>query len=106
VFNNKGKAKIYNASGAEKSNGALATGDKIVINGTSEASTYTIAVRGDTSGDGAIKINDLILVQSHILGTKMLSGAKLYAGDTSYDGPVKINDLILIQSHILEKGKL
>lgn len=106
VVNNKGKAKIYNASGAEKSNGALATGDKIVINGTSEASTYTIAVRGDTSGDGAIKINDLILVQSHILGTKMLSGAKLYAGDTSYDGPVKINDLILIQSHILEKGKL
>lgn len=106
VVNNKGKAKIYNASGAEKTNGNLATGDKIVINGTSEASTYTIAVRGDTSGDGAIKINDLILVQSHILGTKVLTGAKLFAGDTSYDGPVKINDLILIQSHILEKGKL
>ena len=106
VVNNKGKAKIYNASGVEKSSGNLATGDKIVINGTSEASTYTIAVRGDTTGDGVIKINDLILVQSHILGTNVLTGAKLFAGDTTYDGPVKINDLILIQSHILEKGNL
>lgn len=106
VVNNKGKAKIYNANGNEKASGSLATGDKIVINGTSDAATYTIAVRGDTSGDGLIKINDLILVQSHILGTKGLSGAKLFAGDTSYDGVVKINDLILIQSKILGKGNL
>ena len=106
VVNNKGKAKVYNASGAEKASGNLATGDKIIINGTSEAMTYTIAVRGDTTGDGAIKINDLILVQSHILGTKVLSGVKLFAGDPSYDGVVKINDLILIQSKILGKGYL
>ena len=53
---------------------------------SSGTSTVTVETDNTYSGDGAVKINDLILVQSHILGTKMLSGAKLYAGDTSYDG--------------------
>ena len=81
-------------------------GDKIVINGSSDAATYYIAVRGDTSGDGVVKINDLILVQSHILGTRLLTDVRLYAGDVNYDGAIKINDLILVQSHILGKGNL
>ena len=106
VVKNNGTAKIYDASGKAKASGNLATGDKIVINGTSEAYTYTIAVRGDTSGDGLIKINDLILIQSHILGTRKLTDVKLYAGDVNYDGTAKINDLILVQSKILGKGNL
>lgn len=106
VVTNKGTAKVYDAAGNLKANGALATGDKIVINGSSDASTYYIAVRGDTSGDGVVKINDLILVQSHILGTRSLTDVRLYAGDVNYDGAVKINDLILVQSHILGKGNL
>ena len=91
VVTNKGTAKVYDAAGNLKANGALATGDKIVING---------------SGDGVVKINDLILVQSHILGTRLLTDVRLYAGDVNYDGAVKINDLILVQSHILGKGNL
>ena len=106
VVTNKGSAKVYDAAGNLKASGALATGDKIVINGTSDAATYYIAVRGDTSGDGVVKINDLILVQSHILGARLLTDVKLYAGDVNYDGVIKINDLILIQSHILGKGNL
>ena len=106
VVNNKGTAKIYNSAGKLKASGNLATGDKIVINGTSEAYTYTIAVRGDTSGDGLIKINDLILIQSHILGTRKLTDVKFFAGDVNYDGSAKINDLILVQSKILGKGNL
>lgn len=106
VVANKGTAKVYDANGNLKENGALATGDKIVINGTSEAATYTIAVRGDTNGDANVKINDLILVQSHILGTRVLTDVRLFAADVNYDGAVKINDLILVQSHILGKGNL
>ena len=106
VVTNKGTAKVYDAAGNLKTNGALATGDKIVINGSSDAATYYIAVRGDTSGDGVVKINDLILVQSHILGTRLLTDVRLYAGDVNYDGAIKINDLILVQSHILGKGNL
>ncbi|MBQ8659907.1 MAG: hypothetical protein IJ475_03630 [Bacilli bacterium] len=106
VTNNKGNASVVDRSGKVKTSGNLATGDKITIKGTTESKTYIISVRGDTNGDGIVKINDLILVQSHILETRKLDGDKFLAGDVNYDGVVKINDLILVQSHILEKGNL
>ena len=53
-----------------------------------------------------VKINDLILVQSHILGKTKLTNEKLYAADVNYDSYVKINDLILVQSYILGKISL
>lgn len=106
VSSNKGKATIVGSNNKSKTTGNLATGDKITITGTSETKEFTIAVRGDVNGDGAVKINDLILVQSHILKKATLSGYKFYAGDVNYDGTVKINDLILIQSQILGKVNL
>lgn len=106
VTSNKGQASVVNSSNKNKTTGALASGDKITISGTNEKKVYTIAVRGDVNGDGAVKINDLILVQSHILNKGKLTGYKLYAGDTNYDGAVKINDLIMIQSQILDKLNL
>ena len=106
VTKNKGEAKITDINGKVKSSGSFVTGDKITIVGTSEEKTFDIAVRGDISGDGIVKINDLILVQSHILEKNTLKDIKMYAADVNYDGIVKINDLILVQSHILEKNKL
>ena len=106
VTSNKGQASVVNSSNKSKTTGALASGDKITISGTNEKKVYTIAVRGDVNGDGSVKINDLILVQSHILNKGKLIGYKLYAGDTNYDGAVKINDLIMIQSQILGKLNL
>lgn len=106
VTSNKGQASVVNSSNKSKTTGALASGDKITISGTNEKKVYTIAVRGDVNGDGSVKINDLILVQSHILNKGKLTGYKLYAGDTNYDGAVKINDLIMIQSQILDKLNL
>ena len=106
VTSNKDQASVVNSSNKNKTTGALASGDKITISGTNEKKVYTIAVRGDVNGDGAVKINDLILVQSHILNKGKLTGYKLYAGDTNYDGAVKINDLIMIQSQILGKLNL
>ncbi|MDE5888619.1 MAG: hypothetical protein K2H20_01220 [Bacilli bacterium] len=106
VQKNGGVAQVTNANGNVVTTGVLMTGYKIKIKGTSEELTYTISVRGDVNGDGVVKINDLILVQSHILGTRTVTGDKFYAADVNYDGNVKINDLILIQSHILGKGNL
>lgn len=106
VTKNKGEAKVTDSAGKAKSSGSFVTGDKITIVGTSEEKTFSIAVRGDISGDGIIKINDLILVQSHILEKNTLKDIKMYAADVNYDGVIKINDLILVQSHILEKNKL
>lgn len=106
VTKNKGEASVTDSTGKAKASGSYVTGDKITIKGTSESKTFTIAVRGDINGDGMVKINDLILVQSHILEKNILTGVKFYAADVNYDGYIKINDLILVQSHILEKSNL
>ncbi len=105
VTKNGGSAIVTDSKGKNKT-GSLATGDKITIKGTKETKTFTIAVRGDLSGDGVVKINDLILIQSHILGSRTLTGEMLLSADINYDGVVKINDLILVQSAILGKANL
>ena len=106
ITKNGGSVVIKNSSGVVKTSGSLATGDTITISGTNESKTFTISVRGDTSGDGLIKINDLILVQSHILKKVNLDGYKFYGADLNYDGAIKINDLVMIQSYILGKISL
>ncbi len=103
---NNGEATITDKDGKSKKDNVLVTGDKITIKGTSESKTYIISVRGDINGDGAVKINDLILLQSHILEKTKLTNEKMYAADINYDSNLKINDLILIQSYILGKLSL
>ncbi len=106
VTKNRGEAKVTNYEGKVKASGSFATGDKIIIKGTSESKTFTIAVRGDVNGDGLIDLKDFVLVQSHILEKRTLSDIYTYAGDVNYDGKIVLADFVLIQSHILNKKSL
>ena len=103
VVTNKGTASVIDVNGVEKTSGNLATGDKIIIKGTTEEKSYIIAVRGDTNGDGKVSINDFVMIQSHILEKYILVNEKFIAGDVNYDDKISINDFVMIQSHILEK---
>ena len=106
IAKNGGIAVVRDVNGNVKGSGILATGDKIEVSGTSETVTFIISVRGDTSGDGQVKLNDFILIQSHILGKLTLENEKFYAGDVNFDNGIKLNDFILVQSHILGKLNL
>lgn len=84
-----------------KETGLLATGDSVtIVNGT-DAATFIINVKGDATGDGNINIQDLLVVQKHILGYSDLTHGYLKAGDVNNDGLVDIRDLLIIQKHIL-----
>jgi len=50
-----------------------------------------------------VDIEDLVLLQRHILGLETLSGYSKLAGDVDKDGQLKIADLQLIKDHILGK---
>jgi len=63
--------------------------------------TYPIAARGDVSGDGAISLLDLLMIQKYLLGTHTLEAANLLAGDVDSDGAVKLLDLLRVQKHLL-----
>ncbi len=101
-----GSAILSDVNGNVLYSGLLVTGNRITINGTNDALVYTIAVRGDTNGDGNVSIVDLLQIQKHILGKGNLDGYRMYAGDTNYDGKISIVDLLQIQKHILGKGNL
>ena len=105
VVNNGGKATVKNSNGTVKGSGSLVTGDVIVIEGATTA-TYTISVKGDINGDGEVKLQDFVLVQSHILGKSALAGVRFYAADINNDNAINLKDFVLIQSHILGKSSL
>ncbi len=83
------------------SSSIIATGSTITIKNSEETKTYTIVIKGDTSGDGKINALDLLQVQKNILGTYSLKDAYKLAGDTSDDGKINALDLLQVQKNIL-----
>ena len=82
-------------------NGKVGTGSKVKIKNSKEEKTYTVIIKGDTSGDGIINALDLLQVQKQILATYNLNDASGNAADTSGDGTINALDLLQIQKHIL-----
>lgn len=90
--------KYYNS----KTTGSIATEDLININGT----IYEVAVYGDISGDGAVTIKDLLLLQKYLLGSQSLTDSNKEAADVSHDNKITIKDLLLIQKYLLGTGSI
>lgn len=96
------EASIVDANGNKKVEGAIATGDKLILKTlTSAQATYDIAINGDVNGDALVDIKDLLRVQKHLLGTSNLSGIYNIAADNNYDNNLNVQDLLRIQKHIL-----
>ena len=103
-----GTAKLFNASNAQKTSGAVATGDKVSVynNEGTLKYTYSIVIYGDTNGDGKISIIDLARVQKHLLEVNKLSSSYSVAADVNRDGKISILDLARVQKHLLELTKI
>lgn len=97
-----GVGKVYTASGKEKKNGPVATGDILrLYSGSTLCSSYPIVIYGDVNGDGRISSLDLRIAQKHILGMQKLDGYALTAADSGKDGRVSSLDLRITQKYIL-----
>ncbi len=93
---------IMNSGWSTKTSGVIATGDIINV----DDKNFTAVIYGDPSGDGAVTIKDLLLVQKYLLGSQNLSGANKEAADVSKDGAVTIKDLLLVQKSLLGTGSI
>lgn len=90
-------------SSAASLTGILKTGQELKITTPSgETETFSLAIKGDVSGDGEITILDLLKVQKHLLKASLLTDEYLVAADTSDDNEVTILDLLRIQKYILK----
>lgn len=98
-INKVASTATINISG--KTDGTLATGDEVTIVNGNDLQKYVVVIKGDSSGDGNINIQDLLKIQKHILGYSSLVGSYEKASDLNSDGVINIQDLLRVQKHIL-----
>ena len=58
-------------------------------------------VKGDSTCDGRITMEDLIAIQAHILGVSALTGDAFTGADTNSDNVVNGRDLANVDLHLL-----
>ncbi len=75
-------------------NSIITTGCKLKVGKSLE---YTLIVKGDIDGDGAITINDLAKMKLHLIEIDTLTGNALKAADVDKDNKVTINDLAILK---------
>lgn len=68
--------------------------------------TYKIVLMGDVTGDGLIKMNDVMKIASQLVNGDTLRDEYLVAGDVTGDGKVKMNDVMKIASGLVNGGSL
>ncbi len=68
--------------------------------------SWTVAVTGDISGDGAVTAVDYVNVKFSVLGKQSLSGVYAKAADANGDGRITAADYVLIKFHVLGKQGL
>ena len=58
-------------------------------------------VKGDSTCDGRITMEDIIAIQAHLLGISTLTGDAFTGADTNSDNVLTARDLAQVQMHLL-----
>lgn len=96
--------RIVNAAGQEVTSGVVGTGMRIqTVVGDSAIEDLTILVRADVNGDGYIDVNDILEIQSYILGKKEFGYAQFAVADINEDTYADVNDILCIVEDIIGK---
>lgn len=90
-INTNEQTRVYNLSDRE------ITGDTIVGTGMiitiGENTEYSLVITGDLNGDGKLTMQDISLMQSHMVKLKTLDEPFQKAADMNQDGKLSISDL-------------
>jgi len=103
-LNEQNELFIFDNDGVNESTSEITrTGDmvKLIRDGVVLDTKYII-IKGDTNGDGKVKIADATRVVSHLMKTNVAEGAYLRALDVNDDGNVKIADATRVVSHLMK----
>ncbi len=91
--------RIFSGSTELSDESKLASGMIIKFYETdgSYSTSYSASVRGDTNGDGAMTISDVVCLRRHLAGLNTLSPAYALGGDVNRSGSVTISDLVIMR---------
>ena len=85
--------------GTEVTSGYIGTGMMI--------DDYIIILRGDVTGDGLVKVNDVMKISKYTVeGTGLENRCFMKAADVTNDSLVKVNDVMKISKYTVEGGTL
>lgn len=102
-----GTVVLYdNKNNIIKENHLAATGYIMSFKFVSQTINYKVAVKGDVTGDGYVKVNDVMKIANYLLENKGLNGEYLVAADINSDNKVKINDLMKLATIMINGGSL
>lgn len=94
---------ITDAKGNEVSDNAL-IGTGFVVKNKKTGDEYVVVKKGDTNGDGKVKIADYVAIRKYITEKTKFSDAEKAAADLSGDGKIKIADYVRIRKYIAKLG--
>lgn len=98
-------SSFTNVSGAEISNGIIATNMKFTLTFNQKQYHYTVVVKGDVNGDGLIYATDYVKIKNHIMGKQKLEGAYLKAADINNDNNIYATDYVRVKNYIMGKRR-
>ena len=97
---------VKNASGQVVTSGTMGTGMTFTLKENGVLTTYTVVIKGDVNGDGAIYATDYVRIKNFIMGKTSLNDEYLYAADVNVDGNVYATDYVKIKNYIMGKGSI
>ena len=104
MANTMAGVKLLDASGKEKTTGALANGDQIVKydqSGKDVLHTYTVVIDGDVNPDGKINVSDYTLLKRSVMKKYTLNDAQKLAADADRSGKIQVADYTIVKRHVL-----
>ena len=104
-INTTGTVNVYDHSDNKLQEGIIATGYKVNISLYKRNFNYTLSVSGDITGDGEIKMSDIMKVANQVLdNTTIVGDCYLNAADVTNDGEIKMSDVMKLANIVLEGG--
>lgn len=93
-INDDSVIEIYNSKDIKVDNtSVLGTNYKVIITTETEVKKYVIIVKGDTTGDGKINLNDITRLYHYYKGIELMNECYVLAGDVASNQIINLNDV-------------
>lgn len=100
------KAVVESASGNRKTEGLVATGDRVMLyNGSNAVDTLVIVITGDM-GDGKVNNRDVSMLMRYLVEKESPNAYQLAAMDVNGDGEVNNRDAAILARYLVGKETL
>ena len=96
-INNDTNIQVFNSKNQLLDNTkVLGTGYKVLINNAGVIKEYKIVVKGDTTGDAKINLNDITRLYHYYKKIEQMDEPFILAGDVANNGIINLNDITKI----------